>query len=154
MFKSRKFNLYSGLGLDETSSLLSFDSALINAGVASYNLVKVSSILPPNFVLCNNIDIADGDVMFTAFAHYARKGHGIISAAAAVGVPKYKSNVGVIMEYSGDCGKKEAENKVQKMVTIAMKNHNIEIDKIISTSKEAILISDIFTSVVAGIALW
>ena len=46
MLKTNRYTLVSGVGSGNTE-LNAFDNALYNAGVGNYNLIKVSSILPP-----------------------------------------------------------------------------------------------------------
>ena len=52
----KKFFLTKGVGVDR-HKLNSFELALRNAQIASYNIVRVSSILPPH---CNQIPASKG----------------------------------------------------------------------------------------------
>ena len=64
---AQRFKITSGKGAAE-HGINAFDFALMNAGISDYNLVKISSILPPR------------------------------STESAVGIPKDKTKIGIIME--------------------------------------------------------
>ena len=154
MFKVRKYKMYNGRSVGSTEALLSFDSALIEAGVSNYNLVRVSSILPPNFSYCSELDVLHGDVLFTAYSAITEKGAGVISAAIAVGIPSHASNVGVIMEHSCNDVAKVSESKVRDMVVKAMRARDLDIKEILSSSVEIELVQDSYATAISGIALW
>lgn len=149
------FFLCSGRG-SGTSELTSFDNALLHSGIANYNVVKVSSILPANAIQKNKIDIAEGNILFTAYASKSTSKRGeIVSAAIAVGIPKCSDQIGVIMEFSDFCSKSVAEDKVKAMVVEAMNFRNYEISEILFSSAEAI--SDdgkTYVTAFAGLAMW
>lgn len=149
----RNYFMFSGKGKGN-EKLLSFDNALLNAQVANYNHVKISSILPPHCISSNVIDIAKGSILFSAYASISRKGEGVISASIAVGIPEDSSDIGVIMEYSGLCTKEISEQKVIDMVVSAMKNRMIRIKEVKNMAIEEFLNDEYHSSVVAGIALW
>ena len=149
-----RFILTVGLGTG-SSSLNSFDAALYSSGVANYNLVRVSSILPAKAIEKNEISIQEGSVLHTAYAAETTNINGdIISAAIAVGVPTDDSHVGVIMEFSGHCSKEEAEGQVVAMVDEAMKLRGYQVKEIKHQAVEAKGISEKFTTVFAAIAMW
>lgn len=150
---NNKYFIFSGRG-SGTEELLSFDNALINAKVANYNLVKISSILPPHYTSSDMICVVQGSVLFTAYASITKKGEGLISASIAVGIPNNASDIGVIMEFSGFCPKETSEQKVIDMVASAMKTRKIQVNEIKSMSIETYLSNDQYSSVIAGISLW
>jgi arginine decarboxylase len=154
MFESKSFFIYAGKHNGETEKLSSFDNALINAGVDCYNLVKVSSIIPPFFRQNDVLDINKGSILYTAFASTTQKGEGIISAAIAVGLPMSEADIGVIMGYSCNDTEEEAIITVKKMVSQAMQNRNIPIKEILTTSISSPLSQNLYSTVVAGVALW
>lgn len=55
-------NITAGMGVGPTE-LAAFDHALVNAGVANFNLIYLSSVLPPgsNVSILNEPTIPDGD---------------------------------------------------------------------------------------------
>ncbi|MCL2499290.1 MAG: pyruvoyl-dependent arginine decarboxylase [Defluviitaleaceae bacterium] len=154
MFEKNKFYLFTGFSKNIQEKLVGFDAALHNAGMGNYNLVKVSSILPPNFESEDMIDVEHGNVVFTAFTHSSEKGKGKISAAVGVGVPVDKDKIGVIMECSCNDSKDIAEKKVQNMVLAAMKQRNIEVKDVLLVSVEVELGFEFYSTVLAGVALW
>lgn len=147
-------NYYLTVGSGESNiELLAFDNALRSAGVWQYNLVKVSSILPPGVKRAQNIDLPPGAILHIAYARFSSNKKGeIISAAIAVGIPKEKDDIGVIMEFSGPVSEEVARETVFRMTVEAMKNRNISLDdvEILSVSCETKNISVVF----GGCALW
>jgi len=57
--KMDNYMLTSGIGTAETS-LTSFDAALIDAMLANYNIVKVTSILPARAKKLKKIELTEG----------------------------------------------------------------------------------------------
>lgn len=152
LFNAQHFTVIAGLGRG-AHLLNAFDNALQNAGVGNYNLLKVSSILPPNCQQFNSIDVTFGSVLPIAYSSISSKEKGReIVAAIGVGIPSDSKSVGVIMEYSDYTTSPLAENAVRKMVEEAMRNRNINIKSIVIKSCSTI-VSDC-ESVFAGIALW
>lgn len=66
LFKS--FFVVSGKGVSKNSSLMAFDKALVDAGIAQCNLVQVSSILPSGAKEINPADIKPGTITFTVLS--------------------------------------------------------------------------------------
>lgn len=110
-----------------SSELTAFDNALLKAGMGNYNLLKVSSILPPNAARISKIDLPLGALIPTAYSHYTSQNVSeIISAGIAVGIPKIdNSKNGVIMELSGPMNKETTEDLLIRMIDEAMSNRNI-----------------------------
>lgn len=134
------------------SELTAFDNALKEAGISDYNLVKVSSIIPPLAQMRTEVDLPPGSILPIAYGAISSSNDGeIISAAIAVGLPESES-VGVIMEYAGKVSEEEARAIVQRMAEEALKSRGLRISTIeirsISTVVEG------YTCVFAGVALW
>ena len=55
-YEPHYYTLVSGIGKSQFP-LVAFDNALRDAGIGDYNLVRVSSILPPNCKFCDKIAI-------------------------------------------------------------------------------------------------
>jgi arginine decarboxylase len=153
MFFPNNYLLVSGVGVD-TSQLVSFDKALFSAGVVNYNLVKVSSILPPNCLPVNIITAKEGSIIFAAYSARSQEKHCIISSAIGVGIPKDPSNVGVIMEYSCDDSDKKKKKKVRSMVIDSMTLRGIELAEIKTTSIEKMGNESVFTTVISALVMW
>lgn len=144
----------TGIGEGETA-LTSFDNALLKSGIANYNLVKVSSILPSNVTLKKELNLAEGAILHTAYSSItANAFNQQIAAAIAVAIPKDTNKVGVIMEFSGYCSKKVAIDSVKMMVEEAMRNRNYEIKEIKVAASESISNKNNFVTVFAGISMW
>lgn len=154
MFIASNFTLVSGISVNNEYEILSFDNALINAKVSDYNILKVSSILPPECCYLPEIKNCRGSVLHMAYAFYTKKGKGIISSAVAVGIPADSHNIGVIMEYSDFEEKKHCIKTAETLVQEAMKNRGISIKEIISIGCEAKLSNKFFSTTFAGIAMW
>ncbi len=128
-----KFFLVKGWG-EGSTELNALDAALINAGIGNTNLVKVSSILPPQAKEISPIKIPEGSLVPVAYAYFiSSQEEEIISAAVAVGIPQDKRRAGLIMEFSGKGEKKFVEERARQMVEEGMRIRNQKIEKIIST---------------------
>lgn len=149
-----KFYICSSVGAG-TSILNSFDNALFNSGIANYNLLKVSSILPPYCAREKVVDMAEGSLLYTAYASKCtREKDEIISAAIAVGLPDDSEKIGVIMEFSGNCSMDKAKNKVSAMVVEAMKNRRIKIKELLCEGTEVIGNGYEYVTAFAALAMW
>lgn len=147
------YTLVAGVGNGSTE-LNAFDNALYNAGVGNYNLIKVSSILPPVSREEMSVNVAPGRILPIAYGSKVEREKGTkIVAAVAVGIPKNPEEIGVIMEYSGVGEEKQAKLIVEDMVREAMNNRNIQIMDIKCVSSSCVVDLD-FCCVFAGIALW
>ncbi|MDH7577781.1 MAG: arginine decarboxylase, pyruvoyl-dependent [Bacillota bacterium] len=131
--------------------LNAFDQALLKAGVGNVNLLRVSSILPPGTGFTPALVIPPGSLVPIAYGSLvSEEKDALIAAAVAVGVGV--KDFGVIMEFAGYCGKKDAEARVEEMVEEAfayrgMKLHEI---KVIGVEHRVIRCGCVF----AGVPLW
>lgn len=147
-----RFCIKVGVGNGETE-LLAFDGALIAAGISHYNLVRVSSIIPPGAVLVEEIDLPPGSLLPIAYASLTANQKGlVISAAVAAGIPVSPDDVGVIMEFSGRVPLEEAEDQVRFMAERALSSRGIRIKDILVRGVSAEVSGT--TSVFAGVALF
>ena len=152
-YPSRYF-LASGIG-SSSHELVSFDNALLSAGLSNYNLLKVSSILPADSKEQKRIDLPEGSALLVAYGTISSDIPGDrISSAIAVGVPEDDSSVGIIMEYSGHGDAATAESVVRDMVYESMQNHAIPCREIKSSSIEAVVAPNSFTTVISALAFW
>jgi len=136
------------------SELNAFDVALLKSGVGNTNLVKMSSILPPNCRKKESIELPMGDLVPVAYAAVtsSKKGQRI-AAAVAIGIPKDKSKNGLIMEYEDyDITKEQAEEQVRKMAEWGMNYRGYEIDHIESVAVDHVVVEH--GAVFACVALW
>lgn len=134
--------------------LNAFDNALLASGIANYNLVKLSSILPANCHRVNSVDLPQGTFLHTAFSSRIENRPGImISAAIAIAIPKDKTLSGVIMEASGDYGIKIAGETVCAMARTAMEarriaEYHIEMESISMKTMDG------YNCVFAAVSIW
>jgi arginine decarboxylase len=97
------------------SRLTAFDKALLAAGIGNLNLVRVSSILPPGCVPEDDFSVPPGSLTPTAYGSLTCDEPGR-QIAAAIALGWGGDDFGVIMEFSGFCGRAEAEERVAVMV--------------------------------------
>ncbi len=121
----KKFFVTSGSASGE-NHLNAFDNALLKAGIGNLNLLKVSSILPPGVQYCPEIDIPPGSLIPTAYSRIISDAPGE-TISAAVGVGLSQDTFGVIMEYSGKCGKDYAEETIRQMLKNAFDARGMEL---------------------------
>ncbi len=141
----------SGWGAGETE-LLAFDAALNRAGMAQFNLLKVSSIIPPGAIRADSVDLPPGSLLPAAFGStYSSLGGQVISAAVAVGLPADPDEVGVIMEFAGPVEEKAALDKVRLMAERALVNRGTYPRDILFSSASRSVEGP--TAVFAGVAL-
>lgn len=99
---SRLF-LTKGVG-HHREKLSSFELALRDAGIAEFNLVKVSSIVPPH---CQQISrkaglrsLTPGQIIFCVMSQNAtNEPHRLIAASIGVALPKSRENYGYLSEH-------------------------------------------------------
>lgn len=146
------FVMGAGVGHGETE-LLAFDRALAEAGFSDYNLVKVSSIIPPGASLVDRPDCPPGSLLPVAFASLVSGEESlVISAAVAAGIPSSTDDVGVIMEFSGPVAQDEAERRVRFMAEKALNSRGSEVREILVRAVSAKVQG--ITAVFAGVALF
>lgn len=137
------------------SKLTAFDRALLAAGLSEYNLLKVSSILPPMCQLQKTITQNKGMLLPSAFSSiYSNVVGETISAAVAVGIPENENDVGVIMEHSAYSSKMHTEEIVRSFVTTAMSDRGIQIKTICSISTECVIEVNNYYCAVASVSMW
>lgn len=108
--------------------LTAFDNALLAAGVGNVNLVRISSILPPSARQDQALELPPGSLVPTAYGSIVCEEPGTV-IAAAVGIGFSADTFGVIMEYSGNCSKEEAEQKIAAMLADAFANRGLPLVK-------------------------
>ncbi|MBO8138770.1 MAG: arginine decarboxylase, pyruvoyl-dependent [Desulfotomaculum sp.] len=108
------------------SKLNAFDNALLKARIGNVNLLRVSSILPPNAEFDPDLMLPPGSLVPTAYGYITSDVPGE-TIAAAVGVGLSKDTFGVIMEFSGKCTKEEAEKAIENMLKEAFETRGMEL---------------------------
>lgn len=119
------------------TELNAFDGALMDAGVGNTNLVKMSSIVPPNCEHIEPISLPYGALVPIAYASIASDLRGeVIAAAVAAAFPVDTNKPGLIMEYSSHGRKDDIEKIVRRMAKKGMRMRGEEIAEIKSISVE------------------
>ena len=104
------------------TALNAFDNALLAAGIGNINLVKVSSILPPEVPVIDLPKIKPGALIPTAYAAMTSEVPGeTIAAAVGYAVPDDPAKNGVIMEFHGHADREQAENAIRAMLDEAFR---------------------------------
>jgi len=110
----KKYFVVSGKGLSKVSSLNAYDRALLDAGIGNYNLVPVSSIIPPGAEEIEPVELPPGSIVFVVMAKAEGEG-GTISA----GVAWYNSReeeCGFVVEAHGNADVEEIGRKLKSMI--------------------------------------
>ncbi len=103
MFVANKIFLTKGVG-KHRERLSSFELALRSAGIASYNLVRVSSIFPPHCKLIPRTEglkiLKPGQIVFVVLSENStREPHRLIAASIGLALPADKSMYGYLSEH-------------------------------------------------------
>ncbi|MGA1795929.1 MAG: pyruvoyl-dependent arginine decarboxylase [bacterium] len=133
--------------------LNAFDGALIDAGVGNFNLVKVSSIIPPRCTEIRDHSIPPGSLVPIAYASIISDIPGeVISAAVAAALPEDDERPGLIMEYSSRGHKEEIESIVRNMAEQGMAKRGTRIARLQSVAIESKV--QHIGAAFAGVMLW
>ena len=104
------------------TSLNAFDNALLAAGIGNINLVKISSILPPDVPVIELPKIKPGALIPTAYAAVTSEVPGeIVAAAVGYALPDDPAKNGVIMEFHGQASREAAEAQIRAMLEEAFR---------------------------------
>jgi arginine decarboxylase len=99
------------------TSLNAFDNALLVAGIGNINLIKVSSIVPPEVAMVELPKIRPGALIPTAYAAMTSEVPGqTVAAAVGYALPDDPAKNGVIMEFHGVASQAEAERAIDAML--------------------------------------
>lgn len=130
----RHFFLTKGVGKHE-KRLLSFEFALRNAGIQRFNLVNVSSIIPPG---CKRIPkerglkmIESGEVTFVVLVRNStNQPHRPINASIGVAIPSDKKRYGYLSEHhsSGETAEATGDYAEELAATMVATTMEIELD--------------------------
>ncbi len=146
------FSLVKGASEGNTK-LNSFDNALLNAGVGDTNLVRMSSIIPPNCELVDEIILPKGALIPIAYAAISSENPGeTISAAIGVGLPENPGEPGLIMEFEDIRPLSYVEEVVRQMVVDGYKFRNRKYREILTLGIEHKV--EKTASVFAAAVLW
>ena len=151
MFVPKYYTLVSGTG-ENRHTLVAFDMALHEAGIADYNLVKVSSILPPKCEYREIVDIEKGSIIFVAYSTVSVPANEIATTAVAVAIPANASDNGVIFECF--TSNENAKTKVCDMCSEAMQRRGIAVAEIKSSSATIHGKEGMFAVAISAVIMW
>ena len=102
------------------TALNAFDNALLAAGIGNINLIKVSSIVPPDVDIVTLPPLKPGALVPTAYAAMTSETpNETISAAVGYALPADRSKAGVIMEYHDRTDRTTADQVIRAMLAEA-----------------------------------
>src|SRR3970282_1564041 len=97
--------------------LNAFDNALLAAGIGNVNLVKVSSIIPPDVAIVDLPKIKPGALVPTACAGRTSEVSGqTVAAAVGWALADDPAKPGVIMEFHDIATRQQAERAIRAML--------------------------------------
>ncbi len=133
--------------------LTAFDKALLASGVGNLNLVRVSSILPPGAIYQERIDLSPGSLCPIAYGSIT-SGLAGQKIAACVGAGIRQGSFGMIMEFSGECEREEAETVIRAMLEEAFANRDLPLDEVRVKSVEIVVPEGLVACAFAAVPLW
>ena len=135
------------------SPLNAFDNALLAAGLGNVNIVKISSILPPEADVVDLPRLKPGSIIPTAYATVTNGTSGMwITAAIGYARSRNPLKAGVIMEYHGEShSRATAEQTIRRMLHEALTVRGEQVWKIETVSVDHRVLD--FGCVVAAIPL-
>lgn len=155
--------LTKGVGIHR-EKLASFEAALRDAGIASFNLVKVSSIFPPNCKLISKEEglsyLDPGQIIYCVLSDNAtNEPHRLIAASVGLAIPKDNNLYGYLSEHHSFGENEEiagdyAEDLAAMMLATTL-GLEIDLDKSWDEQKKLFRIEDyiVFTSNVTQTAV-
>jgi len=118
------------------SSLNAFDNALLVAGIGNINLIKVSSIVPPDVDIVELPKLKPGALVPAAYAAVTSDVPGqVLAAAVGYALPDDPAKPGVIMEYHDLADRQTAERTIREMLDEAfrVRGETIREVKVVAT---------------------
>lgn len=153
-FETESVVLTAGAG-DGGTDLNAFDNALRAGGIADFNLIKVTSIVPPSvpvYILPKGryLIVGDGLMVPTIYGTVASMERGTrIAVAVGAGVPTDPTRAGVVFVHSCIGAKKRADQVVRAMVDEGMAAKGIDTYTV-STAAASVVVRDTWSAVVAA----
>jgi arginine decarboxylase len=133
----RSISVTAGVG-EGTTDLNAFDHALMDAGIANLNFIRVTSVFPAGARVVPMRPYVPGLLMPAVYARITRHTPGE-RIAAAVGVGIGEEGYGVIMEHSHAGTAENAEEIVRRMIEEAMATRRLHTKEIVVASKDHVV---------------
>lgn len=149
-----KYFMVTGTG-EGDSPLTAFDAALLAAGLGNYNLVKMSSIMPPRARPSGSLheDVPPGSLLPVAYGFITCDVPGqVISAAVAAGLTDDPASYGVIMEHKGPLPAADVERQVAAMTREALGRRGLPVREVLVAGTEHTVVK--IGCAFAAIAIW
>jgi arginine decarboxylase len=127
-------SLVAGAG-EAVTELNAFDRALMDAGIANLNFIRVSSIMPPGARVVPLPRLYPGMLVPAVYAQIVSHTPGE-RIAAALGIGICRDEYGVIMEYSHMGAAENAEAIVRRMVEDAFRMRDLRLDEVHVAARE------------------
>ena len=113
--------------------LTSFELALRDAGIAAQNLVRVSSIFPPNCKLISRAQglryLHHGEVVFAVVAENStREPHRLLAASIGVAIPADRNTYGYLSEHHSFGEKEEAAGDYAEELAAEMLATTLDVE--------------------------
>lgn len=143
-------SIVSGAG-EGSTDLNAFDAALMDAGIANLNFLRVTSIFPLGARVVPLRPYKPGLLMPSVYARISRHTPGE-RIAAAVGIGISEKGYGVIMEHSHAGTGENAEQIIRRMIDEALVVRGLRAAETIVSVKEHIVQRT--GCVVAAVLLW
>ncbi len=146
--------LTTGRGEGDTA-LTAFDAALLDAGLGNYNLVKMSSIMPPGARPSSRLheEMPPGSLLPVAYGFLTSDQPGqIVSAAVAVGFTG--ATYGLIMEQKAQQPREETERQVMEMVREGLTRRGLPTAEIRVAGTECRVAAGRVACAFAAVAIW
>src|SRR5688572_21696761 len=124
----------SGIGTGPTT-LAAFDAALNHAGVANYNLIRLSSVIPPattispNDTPATNLPGGWGDKLYVVMAEQRADSPNTEAWAGVGWVQEKESGKGLFVEHEG-LSEKTVRDDITQSLTALMATRNVDFGEI------------------------
>lgn len=146
----RAVSVVAGAG-EGATDLNAFDHALMDAGIANLNFLRVTSIFPQGARVVPMRPFVPGTLMPAVYARISRHTPGE-RIAAAVGVGIGEEGYGVIMEHSHTGTAENAEQIVRTMIADAMAARGLHLREVVIGVKDHVV--ERMGCVVAAVLFW
>lgn len=128
------FSLVKGTG-EGITPLNAFDRALLDAGIGNFNLVRVSSIIPPGARFSSLPEIPEGALLPAVYSYVTSNIPGeIISASVGGGISD--EGIGLLYEFSHKGAAQVAEEIVKEMIEEGFKMRELTMKELHIVSSE------------------
>ena len=134
--------------------LLSFEHALRDAGIEKFNLVPVSSILPPR---CRLIDreeglkmLSPGQIVYLVMARMDSQSEERITAGIGLAVPKNEDQIGYIAEVTSNESSETVKDRVKRLAKEMLISLGRDVDRTEAIVQSALSTKDKWTTVISA----